>query len=87
RLAGLPMETIRLAERFLREEETAVPGGPPSTSAPPTEAARPAQQQLFAPLDLVARQIAGLQIDRMTPLEALELLARLKKELADGGGN
>ncbi|HTZ51883.1 MAG TPA: DNA mismatch repair protein MutS [Spirochaetia bacterium] len=104
RLAGLPAETIRLAERFLREEEaaanadagtvkgTAAPAGagnPPAGGSPDASAGgravKPAQEQLFSVQELVARQIAGLQIDRTTPLEALEILSRLKKELNDNG--
>ena len=42
------------------------------------------QEQLFSPEEIAARQIAGLQIDLMTPMEALNLLARLQRELADG---
>lgn len=91
KLAGLPPETIRLAERFLREEEatTAAPASTAAHTAPavPASGAPPeasAQEQLFSPQELLARQISGLQIDRMTPLEALELLARLKRDLLGG---
>jgi len=44
----------------------------------------PGQEQLFTSQELVARQIAGLRIELMTPMEALTLLARLQQEL--GGG-
>jgi DNA mismatch repair protein MutS len=85
KLAGLPAETIRLAESFLAEEESSLPTAP--TTAPPASSGSGsprAQKQLFSPQELVAEQIAGLQPDRMTPLEALELLVRLKRELTDG---
>ncbi len=42
-------------------------------------------RELFSPQELVCRQIAGLQPDRITPMEALALLAKLKRELAEGG--
>ena len=93
KLAGLPAETIRLAERFLVEEESALlpaaAPAPPQASAPlppaaaGSGAAPHAQEQLFSPQELVARQVAALQPDRMTPLEALQLLVRLKRELTD----
>jgi len=88
KLAGLPAETILLAERFLVEEESAPPPAPPAAPAqvPPAAsggASPRAQEQLFSPQELVAQQIAGLQPDRMTPLEALEMLVRLKRELTD----
>ena len=81
RLAGLPPETIQIAERLLGEE--------PEVSMAPAphferERAVPGQEQLFTPQELVARQIAGLRIELMTPMEALTLLARLQQEL--GGG-
>jgi DNA mismatch repair protein MutS len=84
RLAGLPPATIQLAEQFLAEEEAAngTPAPalrPAAPKAPPPAAST--QEQLFTPADLVVRQIAGLQPDRMTPLEALALLAKLKREL------
>jgi DNA mismatch repair protein MutS len=91
RLAGLPRETIQLAERLLKEEDARSPGtasGPVTAAEAASRAAsiQPAstQAQLFLPQDIVARQIEGLQIDLMTPMEALTLLARLKRELSDG---
>jgi hypothetical protein len=33
---------------------------------------------------MIARQIAGLKIDLMTPMEALTFLARLQRELSNG---
>jgi DNA mismatch repair protein MutS len=85
RLAGLPAETIRLAERFLLEEESSASAASQPMSVAPREVPpRRPQEQLFSPQELVMRQIAGLQPDRMTPLEALELLVRLQRELLDG---
>jgi DNA mismatch repair protein MutS len=92
RLAGLPRETIQLAERLLKEEDArsettdrdtarGIPGGvaPHAASTQPSSP----QAQLFHPEEIVARQIEGLQIDTMTPMEALTLLARLKRELSE----
>ena len=93
RLAGLPRETIQLAEKLLKEEDagqSVTPGparAPESTSVPtpaPTLAPASPQAQLFTAEEIVARQIESVQTDLMTPLEALALLARLKQELADG---
>ena len=92
RLAGLPRETIQLAERLLKEEDAhSGPGGaeksPTPHDAEPGNVLKRAvshQAQLFLPQEIVARQIEGLQIDLMTPMEALTLLARLKRELLEG---
>ncbi len=99
RLAGLPKETIDLAERLLDQEGLAaqtvhaapVGGGPDGRDVPAGDAAivvpeAPRQPQLFTPEDLVVREIMGLQPDRMTPLEALAAIARWKKELSEGRG-
>jgi DNA mismatch repair protein MutS len=88
RLAGLPAETIQLAERLLAEESSVSPESVPQAAtvgrmkndAPPA-----GQAQLFSPQEMVARQIAGIQPDMMTPMEALTLLVRLKRELEGGG--
>ncbi len=104
RLAGLPPETIQIAERLLAEEDAAAPpgrqGGAPGAVAgaassmensTPERPARVAQEnvalgqeQLFSPQEMVARQIEALQTDLITPMEALTLLARLKRELDRG---
>ena len=79
RLAGLPQETIRIAERLLDEEDAG-----PSPAEPVAAKKASHQEQLFSPEEIAARQIAGLQVDLMTPMEALSLLARLQRDLADG---
>jgi DNA mismatch repair protein MutS len=97
RLAGIPRETIQLAERLLKEEDEKAAQPAASASTPPeVTAPRPAssppgtplisspQAQLFLPEEIVARQIEGLQVDLMTPMEALTLLARLQRELREG---
>jgi DNA mismatch repair protein MutS len=102
RLAGIPRETIQLAERFLKEEDAIPQPGKEKKSAashagsnsfpkaaPGALPTGPGsvQAELFLPQEIVARQIEGLQIDLMTPMEALTLLARLKRELSEGRGH
>ena len=50
------------------------PASGPSTSPP-------RQGLLFSPQELVAQELQGLDLDRLTPLQALELLARWQEEL------
>jgi DNA mismatch repair protein MutS len=92
RLAGLPLETIELAERLLKEgneapapADAAEPHDTPEALQAQGRTSPPPQAQLFSAEEIVARQITGLQIDLMTPMEALALLARLQRELAGGG--
>jgi DNA mismatch repair protein MutS len=97
RLAGIPAETLVLAERMLRELEAGEGGeisrGDAGTPPPAAPAAVPSpdnppnsQRQLFSPADLIMQEIGSLPLDAMTPLDALNAIARWKKDLADGGG-
>jgi DNA mismatch repair protein MutS len=84
RLAGLPESVISRAREILQalERDELARGGRPSVSGTPTDPQR--QLGLFqAPVedDHLRKQLAALDVDRMTPLEALSLLAELKKEL------
>ena len=83
RLAGLPQAVIDRAREILAalERDELTRGGRPSVSGTPSEP----QQQLglfqASPQDTRLRdKIAAVDVDRMTPLEALAFLAELKKE-------
>ena len=85
RLAGLPKAVIDRAREILAalERDELTRGGRPSVSGTPSEPQR--QLGLFqtaAPADHALREkLAAVDVDRMTPLEALALLAEIKKEL------
>ena len=82
RLAGLPSSVIDRAREILGalEHDELTRGGRPSVSGTPSEP----QQQLGlfqAPVpDRMRQRLAGLDLDRMTPLDALTLLVELKNE-------
>jgi len=64
------------------ERDELARGGRPSVSGTPSEPQR--QLGLFhsrPPDDGLRQRLAAIDIDRMTPIEALALLAELKKEL------
>jgi DNA mismatch repair protein MutS len=83
RLAGLPPAVVSRARDILRalEQDELSRGGRPALSGEP---ARVQQQQLGlfqAPADDALRaRLRDLDIDRTTPLDALQLLADLKRE-------
>jgi DNA mismatch repair protein MutS len=85
RLAGLPKTVIARAGEILAalERDELTRGGRPSVSGTPSEPQR--QLGLFqaaSPADTVLRdRLAAVDVDHMTPIEALTLLAELKKEL------
>jgi DNA mismatch repair protein MutS len=85
RLAGLPKAVIARAGEILAalERDELTRGGRPSVSGTPSEPQR--QLGLFqaaSPADTVLRErLAAVDVDHMTPIEALTLLAELKKEL------
>ncbi|MGC4082004.1 MAG: DNA mismatch repair protein MutS [Vicinamibacterales bacterium] len=82
RLAGLPRPVVERAREILSalERDELTRGGRPAVSAAPAVS----QQQLglfqAPPDDHLREKIAALDVDRMTPLEALTLLADLKRE-------
>ena len=82
RLAGLPRSVVDRAREILSalEQDELARGGRPSVSA--SAATQQQQLTLFqAPVDDRFREkLAALDVDRMTPLEALTLLAELRKE-------
>ena len=85
RLAGLPRSVIDRAREILSalERDELTRGGRPSLSGTPSEPQR--QLGLFQPVppprDAVRERLEAVDVDRMTPLDALTFLAELKKEL------
>ena len=84
RLAGLPPSVVTRASAILKslEQDELQRGGRPSLSGAPPPAGH-GQLGLFqaAPdAHPVVSQLQGLEIDRLTPLEALNLLADLKRQ-------
>ena len=87
RLAGLPGSVIERAREILAalERDELTRGGRPSVSGTPSEPQR--QLGLFhsdrdaATIDAVRAKLAAVDVDRLTPLEALTLVAGLKKDL------
>ena len=87
RLAGLPSAVVDRAREILSalERDELTRGGRPSVTGTPSGPQR--QLGLFqsaAPADTRLREkLAALDVDRITPLGALALLAELKKETAE----
>jgi DNA mismatch repair protein MutS len=84
RLAGLPRQVIDRAREILHalERDELTRGGRPSVSGTPTDPQR--QLALFhtpPESDPLRDRLAAIDLDRMTPLDALTLLAELKKQL------
>ncbi|MEP7310363.1 MAG: DNA mismatch repair protein MutS, partial [Acidobacteriota bacterium] len=85
RLAGLPRSVTDRAREILSalEHDELARGGRPSVSGTRTDPQR--QLGLFQPPqtpdDELRRKLAAIDIDRLTPLEALTVLAGLKKEV------
>src|ERR1700690_2962614 len=80
KLAGLPIEVIERAREVLDEHESAERQGTgrPSPGANPP----PIQLTIFTPLSQpVLEKLREVDLNRMSPLEALNLLAELKKEI------
>jgi DNA mismatch repair protein MutS len=82
RLAGLPPTVINRAREILSalERDELTRGGHPSLSGTPGDPQR--QLALFQTPpadDAIRRRVAALDVERMTPLEALTLLSELKK--------
>jgi DNA mismatch repair protein MutS len=86
RLAGLPPSVVRRATEILKSLETdeLQRGGRPSLSGSP--AAEQRQLTLFQPVQEshpVVDKLKQLDVNALTPLDALNLLATLKREAAE----
>jgi len=75
RLAALPMSVIERARQILAHHESAVT----EELAPPSA---PMQIQLFEPVNhQLAARIRALKLDELRPIDALQLLSEIQKEL------
>ena len=82
RLAGLPTQVIARAREVLKLHERAETQQVASALEPAKGAAVPMQMTMFTPLSQrIVDRIAGLDMDGLTPREALNLLAELQQEL------
>ena len=82
KLAGLPAEVVRRAREVLAEHENAERGAVKHLAR--DEAAEPAPMQLtiFTPLSQkIVDRLKETDLDRLSPLEALNLLHELKKQM------
>ena len=75
KLAGLPEEVVRRARQVLAEHEALA--AHPASAPPPSP-----QLTIFTPLSQpVLESLREVDLDHLTPLEALNLLAELKKQV------
>ena len=88
RLAGLPPAVIGRAREILQalERDELARGGRPTISQTSGEPQRQLGlfQQPAAPDDILTRRLRDIDVDRITPLEALRMLADLKKAATEG---
>ena len=82
-LAGLPRPVVMRAQELLEELESSRDGS--RTSVRRTEAPSP-QLSLFSRDDAFLREIAGMDVDSMTPLEAITKLYELAKRARGASG-
>ena len=87
RLSGIPEIVLARARAILRELETGETGAPAQKGRPGVDTHMPEQLSMFEPVGLTPKPSAcektlrELDIERMTPLDALNALARLKSLL------
>ncbi len=82
KLAGLPQEVILRAREVLSEHEDAEQRLTEQLASDELRPAPPAQLTIFTPLShQVVEQLRDVDLNRLTPLQALNLLAELRKQL------
>src|SRR5580692_10046675 len=82
KLAGLPNEVIERAREVLAEHESAEQRATEQLASDELRPRPPAQLTIFTPLSQpVLDKLRELDLNRLTPLEALNLLAELKKQV------
>src|SRR6266403_3473088 len=85
RLAGLPRSVIERAREVLKRHEQSEHQLSETLSPGATDPAHPngAQEVLFTPLDrAVLEKLRAADLDQLKPLDALNLLAQLKKQIS-----
>ncbi|MGA8490268.1 MAG: DNA mismatch repair protein MutS [Terriglobales bacterium] len=82
KLAGLPNEVIERAREVLAEHESAEQRVTEQLASDELRPRQPAQLTIFTPLsEPVLEKLREVDLNRLTPLEALNLLAELKKQV------
>jgi DNA mismatch repair protein MutS len=82
KLAGLPNEVIERAREVLAEHESAEQRVTEQLASDSGRSCPPAQLTIFTPLSQpVLEKLREVDLNRLTPLEALNLLAELKKQV------
>ncbi len=82
KLAGLPVEVIDRAREVLAEHESAEQRLTDHLASDESRPPRPAQLTIFTPLSQpVLERLREIDLNRLTPLEALNLLAELKSQV------
>jgi DNA mismatch repair protein MutS len=82
KLAGLPEEVVRRAREVLAEHENAETRMSAQLASPESLSPRAAQLTIFTPLSQpVLERLRELDLNHLTPLEALNLLAELKAQV------
>jgi DNA mismatch repair protein MutS len=82
KLAGLPHEVIVRAREVLEEHENAELKLTDQLAHDEAQPPRPAQLTIFTPLShQVVERLREVDLNRLTPLEALNLLSELKRQL------
>ena len=82
KLAGLPNEVIERAREVLAEHESAEQRVTEQLASDESRPRPPAQLTIFTPLSQpVLEKLREVDLNRLTPLEALNLLAELKKQV------
>jgi DNA mismatch repair protein MutS len=82
KLAGLPNEVVERAREVLAEHENAEQRVTEQLASDELRPRRPAQLTIFTPLSQpVLEKLRELDLNHLTPLEALNLLAELKKQV------
>jgi DNA mismatch repair protein MutS len=82
KLAGLPEDVVRRAREVLAEHESAEAQVTAQLSGADAPTPRAAQLTIFTPLSQpVLERLRELDLNRLTPLDALNLLAELKQQV------
>jgi DNA mismatch repair protein MutS len=84
KLAGLPRDVIARARAVLKMHEKAESASVAAAGQAVQPTPSPMQMTIFTPLSQrVVDRVREIDVDRMTPMDALQLLAELKREIAE----